>query len=337
MKILGIESSCDDTSVCVAYTDAGRFEIGSLVVQSQDEVHRKYGGVVPELAARNHIQNILPCFEEALRQAGIRHADIDAVCVTQGPGLIGSLLVGTSVARALSYIVGKPMVCVDHIQAHLFSPLIENEVPFPFLGMVVSGGHTSMCLVRDYFSFEKIGETYDDAAGEALDKGAKMLNLGYPGGRAIDEAARQGNPKKIAFPVGLREKGNLDFSFSGLKTALYVYLKDHPVTSNEELADVCASYQNAVVQALIYKIRQAARQKKFAAIAISGGVACNSQLRRDVSALAESLSVKYFSPSPKLCTDNAAMTAFYGWQKLKKGDETNPCDGEAYAWKDETK
>jgi len=332
MNILGIESSCDDTSYSVAHVDEGKFVLRSLVVHSQEQVHSRYGGVVPELAARNHIQNFLPCLQTALDEASLQARDLDAIFVTQGPGLIGCLLVGLTCAKSLSASLGIPYYGVDHIHAHLLSPLIENKVILPYLGMVMSGGHTAMFFVENIVTPRCIGETIDDAIGEAFDKGAKMLGLGYPGGSALEAQAKKGDPSHISFPVALRRRGNLNFSFSGLKTSLYTHLQRHPLHNPGDLENLCASYQSAIVEGVVYKMKQALREYPVKQVAISGGVACNLAIRLGLGKLAKEQDFELFFPSQRFCTDNAAMVAYAGW-RLVSENSLAPGDlkGDAYA------
>jgi N6-L-threonylcarbamoyladenine synthase len=296
--ILALETSCDETAAALV-TDGG--EIRANVVSSQAELHARYGGVVPEIASRRHLELVAPVVREALARAGTRLDDVDRVAVTQGPGLVGALLVGLSAAKALAWTRALPLAPVDHLHGHVASLFLQPEpLEPPFLCLLASGGHTLLLDVRDHGSFDRIGTTLDDAAGEAFDKGARMLGLGYPGGRAIDRLAREGDPEAVAFPVA-RVSG-LDFSFSGLKTALLYVVRDLPP---EELArrraDLAASYQRAIVRALVERTLQAAERTRAERIAVVGGVAANSELRA-------SLANATLAPLA-LCADNAAMIA----------------------------
>jgi len=324
--VLGIETSCDDTA---AATLRGR-EILANVVSSQDHVHSRYGGVVPELASRHHMENVLPIVDQALSQARVRLEQLDGIAVTCGPGLVGSLLVGVSVAKALAMARQVPLVGVNHLEGHLLAVLLEQEVAFPFLCLLVSGGHTSLYLARDWGNYQRLGATRDDAAGEAFDKGAKMFGLGYPGGRVIDQLARQGDPQTIRFPrahlkpaLGKGEgAGTYDFSFSGLKTALRQFL----VTSGRSVyqaADIVASYQEAIVDMLVTTVLRAASDHKTERIVISGGVSANSRLRQRMREEGEQNGLRIFLPSLKLCTDNAAMIAFAGQWRLARGQRAD--------------
>lgn len=321
MLVLGIETSCDDTGAAVVMD--GR-KVLSNIVSSQISIHQKYGGVVPELASRRHIESIVPIVVEALERAKITLKDIQGIAVTQGPGLIGSLLVGLSFAKSLSFATGLPLVGVNHLEAHLSAIFLEEKPPkFPFLGLVVSGGHTSLLRMDGFGRYKRIGETRDDAAGEAFDKVAKLLGLGYPGGPIIDELSKRGNPKAIRFPRPFLSKNSFDFSFSGLKTAVVNYVKNHsrPLEgfSEEVIKDIVSSFQEAVVDVLVRKTIQAARAYGLKRIVLSGGVAANQRLRKKI--IEESLGerLRIYLPSPLLCTDNAAMVGVVGYEYLKRG------------------
>lgn len=298
---LGIETSCDETSVAVLRDDR---EILSSIVYSQAHLHEKYGGVVPEVASRNHIKKLPFVVKEALDLAGIDFSDISLVGATYGPGLVGPLLVGLSYAKAVAYALKKPFVGVNHLEGHLFAHYLENsDAPPPFLALIVSGGHTLLVEVHAYGKYEVLGETRDDAAGEAFDKVGKLLGLGYPAGAALDKLARQGNPKAIVLPRPMLDSDSLEFSFAGLKTAIVYYLRDHP---DAERADVAASFQEAVVDVLVEKALRAAQQLHSKKIVVVGGVAANSRLRERLCARKD---VEVFFPKMELCTDNAAMIA----------------------------
>jgi N6-L-threonylcarbamoyladenine synthase len=279
---------------------------------------------VPELASRNHVMQVMPVVDEALSRAGVRPQDLDGIAVTSGPGLVGALLVGVQVAKALSLAWGKPLARVNHLEGHLVAAFLADPPPtFPFLGFVVSGGHTSLYAARAFGDYELLGSTRDDAAGEAFDKGAKLLGLPYPGGVAIDRLAREGNAAGLKFPRAIIRGAELDFSFSGLKTALLHHVRKHGVPEGQGLADLCASYQEAIVGALTQKLFRAARRLQFERIVLSGGVAANGRLRAAVTEKAaeyEGLSV--FLPPPKLCTDNAAMIAVAGTEALRRGERS---------------
>lgn len=319
MIVLSIETSCDETAAAVLKD--GR-EILSNVVYSQIALHRPYGGVVPELASRRHLDKIGPVVEEALHQAGVNLKSIEGIAVTRGPGLVGALLVGLCFAKSLSAAGRVPLIGVNHIEAHVCSIFLEKEVPFPFLSLTVSGGHTSLFLVKGVGSYEILGKTRDDAAGEAFDKVAKLLNLGYPGGGIIESLAEKGNPR-IPFPRAMPSALSLDFSFSGLKTAVVNYVKGFTNPQEEgpkaSVEDIAASFQEAVVDVLVRKVVQAGRQVKTERVVLSGGVVSNGYLRRRFQAMAQEEALDLFIPSPYLCTDNAAMIAWVGNYYLERG------------------
>jgi N6-L-threonylcarbamoyladenine synthase len=321
MRVLAIETSCDDTGAAVVLD--GR-KILSNVVSSQVSIHQKYGGVVPELASRRHIESIVPIVTEALETAKVTLRDIDGISVTQGPGLVGSLLVGLSFAKSLSFVTGLPFVGVNHIEAHLSAIFLNKNPPkFPFIGLVVSGGHTSLFRVDGFGKYKGLGQTRDDAAGEAFDKVAKLLGLGYPGGPIIDELSKSGNPRAIRFPRPSLGKNSLDFSFSGLKTAVVNYVKAHPEPiggyPENLIRDIVSSFQEAVVDVLVKKTLQAAQQQGLRKVVLSGGVAANQHLREKIKEEASQQKVKVYMPSPSFCTDNAAMVGVVGYEYLKRG------------------
>ena len=320
MTVLGIESSCDETSAAVVRD-------GKLLcnVTVEQLFHREHGGVVPELASRAHQQRIVPIVEEALSRAGIGVDDLDAVAAVHGPGLVGSLLVGLSFGKALAMGLGIPFVGVNHMVGHLCSNLIEPPFPvFPFVNLTVSGGHTQLVLVRDYFDFSLLGETKDDAAGEAFDKVAKMLGLGYPGGPQIDRLAATGNPRSVDFPRSMLDDGTYDFSFSGLKTSVLYYLRksgfDVRAPRNEVfVADVCASFQAAAVDILVGKLMLAAEDNGVHAVTIAGGVSANKELRRRAAEECRRRGWELFVPPFEYCTDNGAMVAMTGYRQMLAG------------------
>jgi len=330
MRILAIESSCDDTSTAVVEDG----HVRSNIVLSQDEVHRPYGGVVPELASRSHMRAILPLIEAALDRSGLTLEDIDAVVATYGPGLVGSLLVGLNAGKALAFARGLPFLGVNHLEGHLLSPQIEEGLPFPYVGLLVSGGHTSLYFAEDLGVYRHLGSTRDDAAGEAFDKVAKLLGLGFPGGKAIDDLARKGDPYAISFPrARLKSRGNgaeFDFSFSGIKTAVALWLEEHPADSDTARADVAASFQEAVVDMLLETSFAALRAVGCNQFAIAGGVSANSRLRARAAALAAECGVRLIIPPMRYCTDNAAMIGYAGWQRLARGEQ-HDLDLNAYA------
>lgn len=319
--ILGIESSCDDTAAAVLCNG----EILSNVVATQ-EIHKKYGGVVPELASRAHQQNIVPVIHEALNQAGITKKELTAIAFTQGPGLMGSLLVGTSFAKSLSLGLNIPLLDVNHMQAHILAHFIDekgfNKPEFPFLALTISGGHTQIVKVSNYFEMEVIGETLDDAVGEAFDKSAKILGLPYPGGPLIDKNAQKGNPKAFHFPKP--KVGDLNFSFSGLKTSILYFIqkevKNNPDFIKENLEDICASIQHTIIQILMDKLKKAVKQTGIKQIAIGGGVSANSGIRQTLKDAEGKYQWKTFIPKFEYTTDNAAMIAIAGHYKYLSGE-----------------
>jgi len=314
MRVLAIESSCDDTAAAVL--DAGG--VRSSIVASQDLVHGPYGGVVPELASRQHVLAILPVIERALAAAAVTLDDIEAVAATYGPGLVGSLLVGLQVAKGIALARGLPFIGVNHLEGHLLAILLDRPVPFPYLGLLVSGGHTSLYLVEGVGAYCMLGRTRDDAAGEAFDKAAKMLGLGYPGGASIDRlAAGGGDPGRVRFPRASLKRGAYDFSFSGVKTALRQYLLDgHSVA----VADICASFQEAIIDMLVGPTLKAARALGVATVVVSGGVSANSRLRARMAELGAGAGLEVAFPRFAYCTDNAAMIGYAGRARLLRGE-----------------
>jgi N6-L-threonylcarbamoyladenine synthase len=332
VNVLGIETSCDETAAAVVAD--GRRAL-SDVVATQIEIHRRWGGVVPELASRNHVVQLMPVVDEALRKAGIGPERLDGLAVTAGPGLVGALLVGVQVAKSLAAAWGKPLVAVNHLEGHLAAPFLADPPPsFPYLGLVVSGGHTSLYAARAFGRYELLGRTRDDAAGEAFDKGAKLLGLPYPGGVAIDRLAREGDAASVRFPRAIVKGADLDFSFSGLKTALLHHVRRSGVPEGRALADLCASYQEAIVGALVQKAFRAARRLQLPRLVLSGGVAANSRLREAFGRkAAEYEGVEVFLPAPRLCTDNAAMIAVAGTHALLRGERAGPDLAADPAWR----
>ena len=318
--ILGIETSCDETAASVVKD--GKYVL-SNIVSSQIEIHKKYGGVVPELASRNHLEKIIPVIEEALGKAEVSQADISRIAVTSGPGLVGSLLVGLSTAKAISFGLGIPFVGIDHLEAHISAAHLEHDVPFPFLGLIVSGGHTSLYSVNSYTDFGLLGKTRDDAAGEAFDKASKLLGLGYPGGVEIDRISKEGDPRSINFPRPFKNTSSFDFSFSGIKTSLVYFLKKNPIIDKDRLRDICASYQEAIVETLVDKTLIAAKMSGIKNVVISGGVASNSRLRELAKERFEQEGISLFIPSPEYCTDNAAMIGALGYHKSRNGESSS--------------
>lgn len=316
--ILGIESSCDETSASICVNGV----ILSNVIANQT-IHEAYGGVVPELASRVHQQNIVPAVQQSIFNAKVNKNDIDAVAFTRGPGLLGSLLVGVSFAKAFALARNLPLIEINHMQAHVLAHFIDDPKPdFPFLCLTVSGGHTQIVMVRDYFDMEVIGQTTDDAAGEALDKTSKILGLPYPGGPLIDKYARLGNPDAYRFPEP--QIPGLNFSFSGLKTAIMYFIRDNvklnPSFVQDNMPDICASVEKRVVTILLNKLKKAAQQYHIKDIALAGGVSANTGLRQGLTQLGEEMGWNTFIPKFEYCTDNAAMIAIAGYYKYLKGE-----------------
>jgi len=312
--ILGIETSCDETAASVV--EDGQ-KIRSNVVSTQIEIHREYGGIVPELASRHHLENIRPVIDLALKRAKVHLSDIDAIAVTVGPGLVGALLVGLTVAKSLCYALQKPLIPVNHLAGHIFSIFLERPPVFPLVALVVSGGHTDLYLVRGFAAMETLGRTRDDAAGECLDKAARVLNLSYPGGPIIERLATGGDPRKISFPRPMLADPSLDFSFSGLKTCLRQWVTKNAIReegrAGPSLGDVAASFQEAVVDVLVAKTLRAAEERGTRTVVASGGVASNARLREKLRREGTKRGMDVHFPSIGLCTDNAAMIAATGY------------------------
>ncbi|MDP2209027.1 MAG: tRNA (adenosine(37)-N6)-threonylcarbamoyltransferase complex transferase subunit TsaD [Bacteroidota bacterium] len=328
MIVLGIETSCDETSAAILIDG----KVKSNIISSQI-IHQRYGGVVPELASRAHQKLIIPVVEKAIIDAGINKTQIDGVAVTYGPGLIGALLVGLNFAKAFAYGLKIPFVGVNHMQAHLYSNFIGKEKPeYPFVCLIVSGGHTQLVLVKEPFNHELLGETLDDAAGEAYDKVAKMLGLGFPGGPQLDKLAQIGDSNFVKFPRSYLSEDSFEFSFSGIKTSVLYWLKNrgyYPINENskkldvQQLSDLCASFQAAVVDVLVEKTMRAVEKYRVKHLTVSGGVSANSELRKRLLAAGNKSGVKVFIPDLEYCTDNGAMVAVVGWMLLERGVTSN--------------
>ena len=316
MNILGIDTSCDETAAAVVAD--GKY-IRSNIVASQVDLHQKYGGIVPELASRKHVESINYIIDQALTAAGISFDDIGAIAVTNRPGLIGALLVGLSAAKSLAYCYNLPLMGINHIEGHVYANFMaHDDLPFPNICLTVAGGHTLLIEVHEGRKYNLLGSTQDDAAGEAYDKVAQYLGLGFPGGRIIDELAKKGKQTAIGFPRPLLNSGNYQFSFSGLKTAVR-YFVDKPGAQLPPVEDIAASFQSAVVDVLVQKAIRAAREKNAKAITLTGGVAANSQLRHTMRESGEEIGVEVYYPPIQLCTDNAAMIAGLGYHKYREG------------------
>jgi N6-L-threonylcarbamoyladenine synthase len=319
--VLGIESSCDETAAAVL-ADGRR--VLSNIVASQDDVHAPYGGVVPELASRRHIEVIVPVVDKALTEAGVSLTDLDGIAVTCGPGLVGSLLVGCSMGKALAWVHGLPLIGVNHLEGHIYAAFLTEDPPeYPFVALVVSGGHTALYHAPAPLSYRLVGQTRDDAAGEAFDKVAKLLGLGFPGGPIVQRTAERGDPRAIEFPLTHITDGARDFSFSGLKTAVSLYVKRHRPLGERQISDVAASFQAAVVKMLVRRTVRTALHLGVKRVVLTGGVASNGPLRTTLAAEADEHGIRLHIPPPRLCTDNAAMITAAGAARLAAGERAS--------------
>lgn len=329
MRILGVESSCDDTAAAVLEND----RLLANVISSQFDVHAPFGGIVPELASRSHIEAIWPVVQQALHTAETSLEDIDLICATQGPGLVGSLLVGLTFAKSIALVKDIPCVGVDHMAGHLLAIFLDpgQQPEFPYIALIVSGGNTAIYEVRDHYTFLPLGRTRDDAAGEAFDKVAKLLDLGYPGGPAVSKAALKGDPAALQFPRAMLDRDNLDFSFSGIKTAVVNHVNQcRQKNTTLAVEDICASFQEAVVEVLVAKTLHAAIEKNIPRIVLGGGVSANRRLRDAMQEGCTEKSIQFLVPKPVFCTDNAAMIALAGFYKYQNGETIGP-DSDAYS------
>ena len=316
MRILGIETSCDETGVAIYDGDEGLL---AHALYSQAHIHAEYGGVVPEIASRDHVRKLIPLLDECLHRASCSRGDIDAVAYTSGPGLVGALLVGASAGRALAVSIGVPAVAVHHIEGHMLAPLLEAEPPqFPFVALLVSGGHSLLVEVAEIGTYRVLGETLDDAAGEAFDKTAKLLGLGYPGGPVLAKAAEQGDPDKYRFPRPMTDRPGLEFSFSGLKTHTRNLYRQHSDEPNA-VADIAAGFQKAVVETMVIKCRRAMQQTRCGQLVIAGGVGANRMLRQSLEQAGQKYGWSVSYPRIEFCTDNGAMIALAGYFRLQAG------------------
>lgn len=317
MRVLGIETSCDETGVAIYDAASGLL---SEALHSQIALHAPFGGVVPEVASRDHTRKIVPLIEKALSDAGMRGQELDGIAYTAGPGLMGALMVGAMVGRTLAYAWGLPAVGVHHLEGHLLAPCLEVNPPtFPFLALLVSGGHTELVEVRGIGDYHGIGDTLDDAAGEAFDKTAKLLGLGYPGGAALSKLAESGKPGRYHFPRPMLDRPGLDFSFSGLKTAALHVIKAAELT-DEAKADIANAFQEAIVETLTVKCQRALKQTGFKRLVIAGGVGANRVLRASLQSMGARMNVEVYFPRPEFCTDNGAMIAYAGCMRLMRGE-----------------
>ena len=325
MKILGIETSCDETGIAIYDEEKGLI---ANQLYSQIEMHADYGGVVPELASRDHIRKTVPLIETALKEANLTACDIDGVAYTAGPGLVGALLVGATIARSLAYAWNVPALGVHHMEGHLLAPMLEETPPeFPFVALLISGGHTQLVKVDGVGRYELLGESIDDAAGEAFDKTGKLLGLDYPAGVAVSKLAEQGTPNRFVFPRPMTDRPGLDFSFSGLKTfaanTINANLDENGKLDEQTRCDIAHAFQQAVVDTILIKCKRALQQTGYKRLVMAGGVSANKQLRADLAEMMKSLSGEVYYPRPQFCTDNGAMIAYTGFLRLKHGEQTD--------------
>ena len=325
MKILGIETSCDETGVAIYDEEKGLI---ANQLYSQIEMHADYGGVVPELASRDHIRKTVPLIETALKEANLTACDIDGVAYTAGPGLVGALLVGATIARSLAYAWNVPALGVHHMEGHLLAPMLEETPPeFPFVALLISGGHTQLVKVDGVGRYELLGESIDDAAGEAFDKTGKLLGLDYPAGVAVSKLAEQGTPNRFVFPRPMTDRPGLDFSFSGLKTfaanTINANLDENGKLDEQTRCDIAHAFQQAVVDTILIKCKRALQQTGYKRLVMAGGVSANKQLRADLAEMIKSLGGEVYYPRPQFCTDNGAMIAYTGFLRLKHGEQTD--------------
>jgi N6-L-threonylcarbamoyladenine synthase len=338
VRVLGIETSCDETGIAIYDSERG---LVAHQVYSQVAVHADFGGVVPELASRDHVRKTLPLLEEALTQAGMQRRDLDGVAFTGGPGLVGALLVGAAIGRSLAWALGVPALAVHHMEGHLLAPMLEEPAPgFPFVALLVSGGHTQLVEVRGVGRYRMLGESLDDAVGEAFDKTAKLLGLPYPGGPELARLAEQGNPDRFRFPRPMTDRPGLDFSFSGLKTFALNTLRRElpeesavdPATLLQTRADIARAFEEAVVDTMVIKCRRAVREVAAGRLILAGGVSANQRLRKRIREAMQKERVEVFYPRPEFCTDNGAMIAYVGWQRLRAGQQEPLLFGAKARW-----
>jgi N6-L-threonylcarbamoyladenine synthase len=338
VRVLGIETSCDETGIAIYDSERG---LAAHRVYSQVEVHADFGGVVPELASRDHVRKTLPLLQETLAEAGLQRQDLDGVAFTGGPGLVGALLVGAAIGRSLAWALGIPALAVHHMEGHLLAPMLEEPAPeFPFVALLVSGGHTQLVEVQGVGRYRMLGESLDDAVGEAFDKTAKLLGLPYPGGPELARLAEQGDPDRFRFPRPMTDRPGLDFSFSGLKTfalnTLHRELPEEssmdPATALRTKADIARAFEEAVVDTMVIKCRRAVREVGAARLVLAGGVSANRRLRQRIREAMQKERVEVFYPRPEFCTDNGAMIAYVGWQRLRAGQQEPLLFGAKARW-----